>query len=323
MFIRGIVRLALLFACVGALAEQPDGQRVPLVAIVTIGDLSRPPFMSLVEGLRAAGYEAGKNIEILPPAAASRGYAALEPLAAAAVTKRADVIFAFGDTAVHAAKAATRSIPIVMAVNTDPIERGLVKNLARPEANVTGLFGNAQMLVAKRIQLLRELAPGTRRLGVLVGSGSESGQLALKQIQATAAKFNLAVETAQISKREEQDAALRALAAKRVDALIYTPSLLYDLPAIVRWAAERKVAVVYAGPNWVRDGGLISYSSDQPALLLRAVDYIARILKGAKVSELPVEQLEKYELAINLKTAKALGLKVPQSLLTRADEVIQ
>ena len=314
--------LALAAALAGA-PVSAHAQRLPLVAIVGIGDLSRFPLSVFVEGLRAAGYEPGKNVELLPPAPTGRGYAALEPLAATAVARRADVIFAWGDTAAHAAKAATRSIPIVMAINTDAVERGLVGNLARPDGNITGVAGRHQFLVAKRIELLREIAPRIRRLGA-IAAGSESQQLSLKLIQATAAKLGIAVESAQIGRPEELDAALSALAAKRVDALTYTPAAVFAqrVPEIVRWAAERKVPVVYNEASWVRAGGLISYSPDFAAMLPRAASYVARVLKGAKPSELPVEQAEKFELAINLKTAAALGIKVPYSLLVRADEAI-
>src|SRR5512138_1211787 len=136
------------------------------IAIVGIGDLSRAPLSWLVDGLRSAGYEPEKNADYLPPVA-SGGYASLKPLADAAVAKRADVIVTYGDTATRAAMAATHSIPIVMVVNTDPAERGLVKNLARPEGNVTGVAGAAQGLVVKRIELLKELQPRMRRLGVI------------------------------------------------------------------------------------------------------------------------------------------------------------
>jgi ABC-type uncharacterized transport system substrate-binding protein len=294
------------------------------VAIIGIGDLSRHPLSSLIDGLWELGYERGRNLDVLPPI--SRGaYEALLPRALAAAEWHAEVMVALGDTATRAAKNATASIPIVMTTGTDPAQRGYVKNLARPEGNITGFTTANQQIAVKRIELLREIAPKMRRLGILWGRGSANQAETVKIAETMAARGGASVHSVELKDADAITGALESLASARVDALFYVNSALFGAryPDIVHWAAAQKVPVVYTDSSLARMGGLASYGWNAPALYRRVAMYVDRILKGAKPAELPVEQPTKLEVVINLKTAQASGIRIPQSALLRADEVIQ
>jgi len=298
--------------------------RMRRVAVVTLGSASRQPVASLVEGLRELGYEDGRTLELLPPWPKAQ-YAQLPAMAAAAVERGAEVIVASGTSAAVAARKTTRTVPIVMVVGSDPVAMGFVTNLARPEANITGLATSTQVLVAKRVELLRETVPGLRRLAALWNSDSAGQKSSLDILVAAAARAGVRVDAIDLRGREGVSGVSDLLAKERPDALTALPSTtLRALGAeVIKLAAIHKLPAIYSNPELVREGALMAYSPDPRVQHRRAAYYVDRILRGAKPGDLPVEQPIKFELAVNLKTAKALGITIPQSVLLRADAVIQ
>jgi putative ABC transport system substrate-binding protein len=316
-----VAALAAGLAAPRVVNAQPRSRRV---ALVTIADLTRQPLASLVHGLRELGYEEGRSLEFLPSTAGG-SYARLGEAAKEAVTREPDVIVTDGSTATRAAKAATWTIPIVMVVGVDPIEHGFVRKLARPEGNITGIATSGQLLSAKRLELLKEILPQARKVGVLWSGESAQQMASLKLIEAAAPRFGLSVIPAEVRKPSALPAAFAALSDAGVHALVPVSSSMFEreVAEIVRLVAVHKIPAVHPRAIWPRNGGLLSYGSDQEANFRRAAVIVDKILKGAKPGDLPVEQPSKFELVINLKAAKALGIEIPKSVLFRADEVIQ
>jgi len=234
-----------------------------------------------------------------------------------------DVIVTITTPAALAAKAATSTIPIVMAGSADPVGLGLVASLARPGGNVTGVTNSPSgVFSVKQLQLLKETAPRISRVATLMTSSSFEAT-ALSDMQAASAALGVTVVAFKVESPNQID--LDALGKLRADALYVFPNPINGkhTNAILAYAAENRLPAMYGEREYVEDGGLMSYWTDWVALRRRAADFVDRILKGAKPADLPVEDPIKFELVINLKTAKALGLTIPQSLLLRADEVIQ
>ena len=315
--------LAVLLAA-PFLGEARAQRRPRRVAVVTLGSLEKHPLASLVEGLRELGYEHGRNIEILAPRPGA-AYRDLPKMAAAAVEGRADVIVAHGASATRAVKAATATIPIVMVVGADPVEMGFVGNFARPEANLTGLGTETHLLIAKRVELLSEIVPRMRRLAVLWNSSSAGQSASFKLLRQASEPLGIELLTIDLRGRDGLAGVSESLAKARAHALIVlSATTLARLgPQVVELAARHRVPAVYADADLVRQGGLAAYSPDAGAQLHRAAYYVDRILKGAKPAELAVEQPTKFELVLNLKTAKALGLTIPPRVMIRADRVIE
>ncbi len=320
--LRALVALCAAAASPRAAAQTPAAKR--RVAIVAAGSLARQPLASLVDGLRSLGYVDGRDIEFLPPSA-KPGYGPLAALAADAVQRGADVIVSFGTTATEAAKKATASVPIVMVVGTDPVALGFVSNLARPEGNITGLATSNQLLIAKRVELLKEIVPRMRRIAVLWNPASSGQKASLSLIEQAASRLDAKVHAVEIRGVADVEAAAASLSKAGVDALLAVPSttFLEMGPQLVKLAARLKLPAIYSHADFVRAGGLISYSPDLNDQLRRAAVYVDRILKGAKPGDLPVEQPTKFELVANRGAAKVLGIAIPQAVLVRADEVIE
>ena len=296
------------------------------VAVVAVGDPRRPPAVALLDGLRELGYVEGKNLELLLPAPGDdldgRGRARL---ASTAVERKAEVIVALGSTAARAAQKVTTTIPIVILTGTDLRELGMVRNLARPEGNITGIaYGNA-FLVEKRLELLKEIVPGVRRLGVLFDPAAGSREQALKHLSSAATRLGMTHHLVEIKDPTATRQALAALTAANANAIFVMPSnrFLEYRNEIVQIAAMAQLPASYSGNPFVRAGGLLAYSADSTALHRRAADFVDRLLKGAKPAELPIEQPTKFDFAVNLRTARTLGLSIPPAVLVRADEVIQ
>jgi putative ABC transport system substrate-binding protein len=313
-----VLALSLILAPLTAGAQQSSG--LPRIVVLSVS--SSPDVVRVLEeGLRTLGYIPGETIAIDHRSADARTVT-LPARATEAVGLRPQVIVAIGTTAAIAARQATTRIPIV-AVTGDITAAGLVANLRRPEANVTGLsFFNVD-LTLKRFEVLMELAPQARRLAVLVQSPpTPTLTKALAALRAAAQKRGVEVREVPIERVEEVKAAFAKL---REQAVLLSPSPIFDSRAeeIGRLAVEHRLIAMVPWKEYVRSGGLVAYAPDILALWRRAATYVDKILKGAKPSDLPVEQPTKFELVINLKTAKALGLTIPQTLLQRADEVIQ
>jgi putative tryptophan/tyrosine transport system substrate-binding protein len=280
----------------------------------------------LRDGLKEAGYAEGENV-VIEYRWAEGKYNRLPELAADLVARRVNVIATGLSTpAALAAKAATKEIPIVFAVGEDPVRLGLVANLARPDANATGINFFVAELTAKRLGLLHELLPKAARIGVLVNpSNVGTTEPTVRDAKAAALTMGLEVHAVSASNGDEIDIAFRKLVSERTDALLVAPDLYLNSRRvqIAILAAHYSVPTIYTVRNYAEAGGLISYGTNSADALRQQGIYIGRILKGTKPADLPVEQSTKFELVINLRTAKALGLEIPPPVLARADEVIE
>jgi ABC-type uncharacterized transport system substrate-binding protein len=237
---------------------------------------------------------------------------------------KVDVIVTGGTAAVVAAKRATSDIPIVFGVAGDPVRLGLVASLARPGGNVTGLSNQSAELPGKRLELLREAVPGLRRLAILANVGSQIGMLEMREVETAARALGLEVSTLEIRKAEDIEPAFGSL-KNGADALyvVTDPVVNSNRVRINGLALSARLPTLHAEKAYVEAGGLISYGPNFPDLFRRAAELVDKIFRGAKPAEIPVEQPTRFDLVISLKTAKALGLTVPATLLARADEVIE
>ena len=277
------------------------------------------------QGLGEFGYTEGQNITIEYRWAEGK-YDRFPDLVADLVRLKVDVIVTAGTPGALAAKQATKTIPIVMAVAADAVGAGLVASLARPGGNVTGSTTIVQELEGKRLELLREVVPRLSRIAVLWNPANPVQSIILKQTQLAAPGLRLRLEPiVGVSGVRELEGAFATISRVRPDALILLADrfLLAERTRIVEFAAKRRLPTMYPYREMVKAGGLMSYSPSYPDLFRRAATFVDKILKGAKPGDLPVEQPTKFEFIINLKTAKALGLTMPQSLLQRANEIIQ
>jgi putative ABC transport system substrate-binding protein len=316
----------------GSLAPWPLLARAQQPAIPLVGFLhsSRPgAFSQQVEALRQAlkggGFIEGQNVAIEFRWAEDQ-YDRLPALAAELVRRRVAVIFAAGgNVSAVAAKAATSTIPIVFPAVTDPVKGGLVASLNRPGGNITGMAAFTAELDAKRIELLRELVPQAERIGALLNPNRPNPEVQLKDVQAAAQSAGRQLIVLNARTDSDIDAAFEMLIQQRGQALLVTadPFLTSRQGQIVALAARHAIPTIYPWRDFIPAGGLVSYSTSLAGAYRQAGSYVVRILKGEKPADLPVLQPTKFELAINLKTANALGLVVPPSLLARADEVIE
>ena len=318
------VSVSFLVVPVRALAQQAP--RVPRVGYLFSFTPSAGQHLweACRQGLQELGYVEGRNI-ILEPRWADGHHERLPGLAAELVRLRVDVIVSAATPGSRAAKAVTTSIPIVFVAVAEPVRAGLVATLARPGGNVTGLTLLTPELSGKRLQLLADVLPGVQRVAVLTNPDNFSHVVFLEQTRVAAQQLGMQLQTLEARRLDEIEQALRARV--RGDA---TGLIVFDDPVIwshrkrlVALAAERRLAVMYGYRDFVDDGGLMSYGPDRPDLYRRTAAYVDKILKGAKPGELPVEQPTKFELVLNLKTAKAQGLTIPPALRQRADHVIE
>ena len=280
--------------------------------------------------LRELGYVEGKNLVIEWRFLQGRGDRAQE-VAAEFVRLNLDCIAAAGVGPVRAAKQATTSIPIVMInVDADPVELGFVASLARPGGNVTGFTSIAHDLAAKRLELLRELVPNAKRVGMLVGDGANPGPLSAamahyRGTESAARKLGMEIRLLALRSPEELEGLFSRMADWRPEVLsVFSASwFVTHRASILDWVARMKLPAMYSSVTHVEHGALMGYSDDGVHRHREVAGYVAKILSGVKPADLPVQQPTKFKLAINLKTAKALGITVPQSIMLRADKVIQ
>jgi len=276
------------------------------------------------QGLRELGYVEGQNIVI-----EGRWYGErtdrLPSLVGELVQLKVDVIVAGAAPAPEAARRATPTIPIVMANHNDPVGSGLVATLARPGGNVTGMSTLSSELIGKRLQLFKEAIPGISRVAVLSNPTVPSHALEVKEAKVAAGLLKLQLQLFEARAPGDFAGAFSAMAKERADGVIIITSAMFyaERTRIAKLAAASRVPTIYAAKEFADVGGLMTYGIDLHESFRRAAGYVDKILKGAKPADLPVEQPTKLELVINLKTAKALGLTIPQSLLVRADEIIQ
>jgi putative ABC transport system substrate-binding protein len=295
--------------------------------IVTIGVLAIepwPPIDTFRQALNNIGYIEGKNVRFEYRYA--EGYnERLPELANDLADLNVDVIVTWGTDAVLAAKQATTTIPIVMGTIGDPLGSGIVTNLARPGGNVTGSSSRAAELESKRLELLKEAVPGLSRVAILFNPTNHYMPLALQSARKGAQMLHVSLAIYEVRDTTTLDAAFVTLTKDRPDALMVPADtfLVSQRSRIAQFAIENKLPSVYTFREYIEAGGLIAYTPNYHDLFRRAASYVDKILKGAKPGELPIGQPTKFQLVINLKTAKALGLVIPRALLVGADQVIE
>ena len=309
----------------GPLAARAQQPGVALIGLLAGAQLDDRMLSAIRQGLKDASYVEGRNVAIKYRTADGR-FNRLPGLAAELVADPVAVIVALGTQAAVAAKAATGTIPIVFVVGADPVrELGLVSSLNRPGGNVTGVTFLVNALGAKRLELLRELVPGTKLIGFLVNPANPTTQSHITDIQAAARALGVELLMLNASSDREIDAAFESLAQQRVNAVIIGTDQLFTSrrDQLVVLAARHALPAIHYLREFADAGGLISYGASITDAYRLAGGYAGRILRGDKPADLPVQQTVKFELAINASTAKALGLIVPDKLLVAADEVIE
>ena len=278
--------------------------------------------VAFADGLRELGHVEGKNV-LFEYRWAAGDRERFAEMAADLVRQHVDVLVASSQAAALAAQRATRTIPIVMVNASDPVEAGLVASLVRPGGNVTGLSQQlTREIRAKQLQLLKEMLPKMSRVGVLHSAATTVG---LREYEAAGQTLEVRVQVVEIRNRNDLESAFAAMARERIDALLVPadPLLFTERQRLVELAREHRLPGMYATREYAEAGGLMSYSAHLSEQFRRAAVYVDKILRGASAGTLPVEAPSHYELVINLKTAKALGLTIPPSLLQRADQVIE
>jgi putative ABC transport system substrate-binding protein len=276
------------------------------------------------QGLRELGYVEGQNLEIVYRASDGRNERFAD-LASELVRLKVDLILTRGTPAAVAAKSASRTIPVVMAASGNPVDAGVVASLGRPGGNVTGLSAQMADAYAKRLELLKELLPNLKRIAALCNMSNPAIPGEWKVVEASARSLGVEPQLLDVRRSEELGRAFDAAAEQRADAIVVWLDglLLANRQPIIERAAKQRLPAIYASVEFVDAGGLISYGVSYPHLYRKAASYVDRIFKGAKPADLPIEQPTQFELAINLKTAKALGITVPRSILLRADRVME
>src|SRR5712691_8648635 len=321
-FIAGIA--AVLSAPLAAQEKKETEREYRIGVLDTVAEPPNAANMAqLRKGLQDLGYIEGKNLRIEYRTAEARNER-YQALAAELARKNVDLIVANGTPATLAAKNAPGEIPVVTATALDPVETGLVASLERPGGNVTGVAIVTSELEKKRIELLRALAPGRKRVAVLVNMGNPGLAATWKAIDAAAKSVGLETQLVDVRKPEKISRAFDAVLAKKAEALVIRIGAVAeaDRRALVEFAAKHRLPAIYAQRQFVDAGGLLSYGLNTPEMYYRAATFVDKILKGAKPSELPMEQPAKFELVINRKTLRALDLVIPPDLLLRSNEIV-
>jgi len=312
----------LLAAPFAARAQQTG--KFARVGYLATGERLGPVGEAFPEALRGYGWVEGQNL-VMEYRFGGEQYERLDALAADLAHLQVDVIFAASAPAAQAAKAATTTIPIVFHTLNDPVRAGLVASFARPGGNMTGNAGLGPELDQKRIELLKELVPALSAATVLVNPSNPMTPPRLSVIEETGRALRVQVRVLTASNAKGLDEAFQAMVRRKPAGLIVFEDPVFTLhrQRIIDFARNQRLPAVYTQSNWAVLGGLVEYAPNQREMYRQAAGYVDRILRGAKPADLPIQQPTKYELVINLKTAKALGLTIPPSLLQRADQVIE
>jgi len=318
----GALAGGLLAAPLAAEGQQPASRRIG-VLFVLLSPAGKEA-QAFRRGLQDAGYVEGRDV-VIEWRSASGDYARLPQLAADLVDRKVDVIVADTTQATQAAQRATSTIPIVMAIVADPVGSGVVASLSQPGGNVTGLSIMLAELSAKRLQLLKEAMPSLTRVVVLWNPPTAYHAKAVENLKAVAPSLGIVLSVVSARTPKEFGPAFGAVNRARAEALyvVDCPPFFTHRTRLLKLAAQARLAVISGERPYADEGGLMSYGPSYEDQLRRSAQYVDKIFKGVRPSGLPIEQPTKFELVINLKTAKALGLTIPQSLLLRADEVIQ
>ena len=314
-----LLALAVSFA---ACAQSAKVYRIGILE-TPAASANRKNLDALLRGLREAGYAEGRNLvlDYRSSDGSVRGY---QEVALDLVRAKPDIIVTRGTSATAAAKKAG-SIPVVMTAAADPVGSGLVANLAHPGGNVTGLTSLVTEVHAKRMEFMKELFPAVKRVGFVANVDNANAPAQWQQVERAARALGLEARLVGVRDGETLRQGLEAVRRQGIGALLVNTEsvMLANRQAIVDFGTAQRMPVMYSSREFVDAGGLVSYGVDYPALYYRAATYIDKILKGAKPGDLPIEQPTKFELVINLKAAKALGVTVSRELLARTDEVIQ
>ena len=315
--------LALLMASLGASAQTPANV-VRIGVLTNAVESSSPLAEAFRKALKSLGYVEGRNVAFEYRSAKGRADK-LPSLATELVRLKVDVIVTESNAAALAAKHATEVIPIVMALAGDPIKAGVVASLARPGGNITGLTLIQPELSGKRLQLLKETVPTTTRVSVLWNPTDPAAADYLQGTEAAARSLGLTIGAIEARTPANLDAALRAVASAHPSAFFTIPNGMFEdnKVRILEFAKQNRLPGVFPNRAYAEAGGLMSYGSNLPATFEQAAVLVDKILKGAKPADIPIEQPTKFELIINLKTAKVIGLTIPSSVLTRADQIIE
>jgi putative tryptophan/tyrosine transport system substrate-binding protein len=322
----GLFAIVVALIVCGARAQAQQPTKVPRIGFLS--SVSPSSISARTEafrqGLRDLGYVEGKNI-VIENRYAEGKLDRLRELAAELVRLKLDVIVTAGPTVTRAVKEATVTIPIVMAFDTDPVGNGFVASLGRPGGNITGLSALSPEISGKQLELLKETVPGLSRVAVLGNSNEPANPQSLREIELAAGAFGVKLQYLDVLGPKDIETVFRAASKGRADAVLVLPSavLNFQRKQIADLAVKSRLPAIYYTPEWVEDGGLMSYGVSSTDLYRRAAIYVDKILKGAKPADLPVEQPIKFELVINLKAAKQIGLTIPPNVLVRADRVIK
>jgi putative ABC transport system substrate-binding protein len=317
--------LALLAAAsVAATALAQPAERKPRIGVLIGRDT--PANDGFRRGMSDLGYVEGGNIVVETRHAGGR-MERLPELAAELVQLDVDLICALSGQSASAARRATSQVPIVFNMLGDPVAAGWVASYARPGGNLTGLVGLSPELAAKRLELLREVAPHAARIALLANPSNPIQERGESAAKAAAQRLGVEVQIFEAGRPDAIEGAFAKMTAARASALMVLQDIMFATQpqrgAILRLAAEARLPAVYVESDWVPAGGLMSYAPSLYDMGRRAATYVDKILKGAKPADLPVEQPTRFELVVNLKTAKALGIEIPRTILERADEVIE
>lgn len=315
--------LALLAPAIAAQAQQRE--KVARIGFLCPFSKPGPALLALRQGLRELGYVDGQNV-VIETRFAEEKHERFPSLAAELIRLNVDVIVPMGPAATRAARQATTAIPIVLAGVADPVGTGLVASLARPGGNITGMSSLTVDLASKRLQLLKELVPGVTRIGVFWDPEEPEEAAEWKETQLAARTLGLQLQSLEVPGFTDMEKVLMALGSSRVDALInlgWLGPTFQRAKRIAEFAARQRLPAMYGNTIHVKLGGLLSYSANREELFRRAATHVHKILNGAEPGHLPVEHPTKFELVVNLKTAKTLGLRIPRSVLLRVDRVIE
>ncbi len=322
--LRVFAAVAMIFGAALASAQSPS--KPPRIGLLVAGGpgANSPLTLALKEGLRPLGYSEAQRTVVFELRNAEGHRERLRPLAEELVRARVDLIFAGGDQAIVAAQESTRTIPIVM-VACDAMSAGLITNLARPGGNLTGVTCVNSDLAAKRLELLKEMLPNLARVGVLLNPDDRRMQVELSETEKAALVLKIAVRPIRLAVLADFGPALAAAVAARSEALVaaYSDLTIIHRRQLVDLAIAYRVPLIHNFREYVDAGGLISYGPSLAGMWRSAAGHVDKVLKGAKPGDLPIEQPTRFELVINRKTAKALGIAIPRSLLLRADAVIE
>ena len=327
MWLSRFLAVLIVFALsIPAEAQQPA--KIPRIGYVSgTGDSSNPgPYVAaLRQGLRDLGYIDGKNI-VIEYRGAEGKLERIPGIVAELVQLNVDVLVVLIPQAIRAAKQATKTIPIVMVTQEDPVAAGLIDSLARPGGNITGLATLQRDLSGKRLELLAEVVPGISRVGVLWNPNIPSMIIGFKEYEAAARGLKIRLQSLEVrGSSPDLEGAFQAAVKARTSAVITitnTP-LFRNSKRITDLAIKNRLPSMYEGSAWVEAGGLMSYSANDLEAFRRAATYVDKILKGTKTADIPVEQPRTFELVINLKTAKQIGLTIPPNVLSQADRIIK